>query len=171
MERFDSAFQDSIFVFIADHDPLFPATLSCLSLYMIIYVDWIYAIVSKLWLFDKRRTLLTRLYLVVEKSGEKCVHVYETYNGRKLVRLATESLNFLILKFEEKYNKFNVQPWTKENDTSRNLNLVRVYRNIHLIVMDQLSKDDLLFMDKKRNVILSHYFHPIFSFLDLELHK
>lgn len=109
MERFDSAFQDSIFVFIADHDPLFPATLSCLSLYMIIYVDWIYAIVSKLWLFDKRRTLLTRLYLVVEKSGEKCVHVYETYNGRKLVRLATESLNFLILKFEEKYNKFNVQ--------------------------------------------------------------
>lgn len=123
MERFDSAFQDSIFVFIADHDPLFPATLSCLSLYMIIYVDWIYAIVSKLWLFDKRRTLLTRLYLVVEKSGEKCVHVYETYNGRKLVRLATESLNFLILKFEEKYNKFNVQPWTKENDTSRNLNL------------------------------------------------
>lgn len=48
---------------------------------------------------------------------------------------------------------------------------IRVYRNIHLIVMDQLSKGDLLFMDKKRNVILSHYFHPIFSFLDLELHK
>lgn len=25
---------DSIFLFIADHDPLFPATLSCLSLYI-----------------------------------------------------------------------------------------------------------------------------------------
>lgn len=161
MERFDSAFQDSIFVFIADHDPLFPATLSCLSLYMIIYVDWIYAIVSKLWLFDKRRTLLTRLYLVVEKSGEKCVHVYETYNGRKLVRLATESLNFLILKFEEKYNKFNVQPWTKENDISRNLNLVRVYRNIHLIVMDQLSKGDLLFLWIRRETL----YYPIIFIL------
>lgn len=75
MERFDSAFprSDSIFVLIADHDPLFPATL---SLYMIIYVDRIYAIVSKLWLFDKRRTLPTRLYLVAEKS----VHVYESRN-------------------------------------------------------------------------------------------
>lgn len=72
MERFDSAFQDSIFVFIADHDPLFPATLSCLSLYMIIYVDWIYAIVSKLWLFDKRRTLLTRLSRGREEWREMC---------------------------------------------------------------------------------------------------
>lgn len=94
----------------------------------------------------------------------------ETYNGRKLVRLATEPLNFLILKLEEKYNKFDVQPWTKENDTSRNLNLVRVYRNIHLIVMDHLSKGDLLFPRMRRKILhyLSHQFHSISSFLDLE---
>lgn len=129
---------------------------------MIIYVDWI---VSKLWLFDKRdNTLLTRLYLVDEKSGEKCVHVYETYNGKLVRRSQRESLNFLIQKFEEKYNKFDVQPWTKENDTSRNLDLVRVYRNIHLIVMDHLSKGDLLFLRIRRETLyyLSHHFHPVF---------
>lgn len=119
---------------------------------MIIYVDWI---VSKLWLFDKRdNTLLTRLYLVDEKSGEKCVHVYETYNGKLVRRSQRESLNFLIQKFEEKYNKFDVQPWTKENDTSRNLDLVRVYRNIHLIVMDHLSKGDLLFLRIRRETYI-----------------
>lgn len=154
MERFDSAFQDSIFVFIADYDPLFPATLSCLSLYMIIYVDWIYAIVSKLWLFDKRRTLLTRLYLVVEKSGEKCVHVYETYNGRKLVSQQNLSISW---SWNSRKNIINSM---SNRERRRMIHretwiCIRVYRNIHLIVMDQLSKGDLLFLWIRRETL--HY--------------
>lgn len=154
MERFDSAFQDSIFVFIADHDPLFPATLSYLSLYMIIYVDWIYAIVSKLWLFDKRRTLLTRLYLVVEKSGEKCVHVYETYNGRKLVSQQNLSISW---SWNSRKNIINSM---SNRERRRMIHretwiCIRVYRNIHLIVMDQLSKGDLLFLWIRRETL--HY--------------
>lgn len=153
MERFDSAFRiQSSYLSLTTIHYFLQHFRVFLLVYMIIYVDWI---VSKLWLFDKRdNTLLTRLYLVDEKSGEKCVHVYETYNGKLVRRSQRESLNFLIQKFEEKYNKFDVQPWTKENDTSRNLDLVRVYRNIHLIVMDHLSKGDLLFLRIRRETYI-----------------
>lgn len=161
MERFDSAFRiQSSYLSLTTIHYFLQHFRVFLLVYMIIYVDWI---VSKLWLFDKRdNTLLTRLYLVDEKSGEKCVHVYETYNGKLVRRSQRESLNFLIQKFEEKYNKFDVQSWTKENDTSRNLNLVRIYRNIHLIVMDHLSKGDLLFLRIRRETYI--LFIPSFPF-------
>lgn len=109
MERFDSAFRiQSSYLSLTTIHYFLQHFRVFLLVYMIIYVDWI---VSKLWLFDKRdNTLLTRLYLVDEKSGEKCVHVYETYNGKLVRRSQRESLNFLIQKFEEKYNKFDVQP-------------------------------------------------------------